>query len=76
MLPVGDLVVGSLDFESQVLKVVDDYPPDFFALVDELGNSVFTPGFDAIFDLNDDGRITFDDFFLFLDIYEARRLDP
>jgi hypothetical protein len=49
---------------------------DFFALVDELGNSVFTPGFDASFDLNDDGRITFDDFFLFLDIYEARRLDP
>ena len=49
---------------------------DFFALVDELGNSVFTPGFDASFDLNDDGRITFDDFFLFLDIYEAHRLDP
>ncbi|MFP6589097.1 MAG: Ig-like domain-containing protein [Candidatus Latescibacterota bacterium] len=48
---------------------------DFFALVDELGSSVFTPGFDASFDLNDDARITFDDFFLFLDIYEARRLD-
>ena len=49
---------------------------DFFPLVDQLGNSVFTPGFDARFDINDDGRVSFDDFFLFLDIYEAHRVNP
>lgn len=47
---------------------------DFFALVDQLGRSVFSPGFDARFDLNDDGHVGFDDFFIFLDLYEAHRL--
>jgi hypothetical protein len=37
---------------------------------------VLTPGFDARYDLNDDGRVSFDDFFLFLDIYDNHRLDP
>ena len=49
---------------------------DFFALVDQLGRSVFSPGFDTRFDIDNDGRVGFDDFFLFIDLYEAARLGP
>jgi len=33
VLPVGHLVMGRLDFEPEVLEIVDDDPPDFFALI-------------------------------------------
>ena len=74
VVEVRELVVSPMpgDFDRSGGVDLDD----FFALVDQLGHSVFTPGFDASYDLNDDGRVTFDDFFLFLDIYETRRLDP
>ena len=42
---------------------------DFFRLVDALGLTSFHPGWDPAFDLNEDRRISLDDFFLFADVF-------
>ena len=49
---------------------------DFFLFADHLGLALFHPGWDPIFDLNEDSRVDFDDFFLFVDLYDEARQAP
>ena len=49
---------------------------DFFLFADHLGLALFHPGWDPIFDLNKDSRVDFDDFFLFVDLYDEARQAP
>ena len=57
------------DFDRSSVVGLDD----FFLLADHLGLTVMSPRWDPIYDLDDDGRVSFDDFFIFAGLYEAAR---
>ena len=79
---------GSESLVVEVSPLVDESVPgdfgrdgvinvtDFFLFADHLGLTLFHPGWDPIFDLNKDSRVDFDDFFLFVDLYDEARQAP